>query len=88
MKIAKRIIFNLLFSNGNFYLSRNYNLQKVGDLDWIKKNFHFVTISFSFSFSFLIFFYFYFRIDKPIIVLSLPIRKSYPLHIFTPKFNL
>ena len=37
MKIAKRIIFNLLFSNGNFYLSRNFNLQKVGDLEWIKK---------------------------------------------------
>lgn len=47
MKIAKRIIFNLLFSNGNFYLSRNFNLQKVGDLEWIKKNFHLNKLIFS-----------------------------------------
>jgi imidazole glycerol-phosphate synthase subunit HisF len=47
MKIAKRIIFNLLFSNGNFYLSRNFNLQKVGDLEWIKKNFQFHKLIFS-----------------------------------------
>ena len=40
MKIAKRIIFNLLFSDNNFYLSRNFNLQKVGDIKWLIKNFH------------------------------------------------
>ena len=35
--VAKRIIFTLLYSNNNFYLSRNFNLQKVGDINWLKK---------------------------------------------------
>jgi cyclase len=37
----KRIIFALLYKDNNFYLSRNFSLQKVGDLDWLKKNFVF-----------------------------------------------
>jgi len=37
----KRIIFALLFFEGNFYLSRNFKLQKVGDIDWVKKNYDF-----------------------------------------------
>jgi cyclase len=37
----KRIIFALLFFEGNFYLSRNFRLQKVGDIDWVKKNYDF-----------------------------------------------
>ena len=28
----KRIIFALLYSNGEFHLSRNFRLQKVGDV--------------------------------------------------------
>jgi len=39
--LYKRIIFALLFFEGNFYLSRNFRLQKVGDIDWIKKNYDF-----------------------------------------------
>ena len=37
----KRIIFALLYSNGEFHLSRNFRLQKVGDVDWLKNNFGF-----------------------------------------------
>ena len=37
----KRIIFALLYSNGEFHLSRNFRLQKVGDVDWFKNNFGF-----------------------------------------------
>ena len=39
--INKRIIFALLYSEGNFYLSRNFRLQKVGDINWLKSNFGF-----------------------------------------------
>ncbi len=41
----KRIIFTLLFSSGDFYLSRNFTLQKVGDLNWLKKNYDFQKIA-------------------------------------------
>ena len=37
----KRIIFSLLYSDGYFYLSRNFRLQKVGTLEWIKNNYGF-----------------------------------------------
>ena len=37
----KRIIFALLYSKGEFFLSRNFTLQKVGDLDWLKNNYSF-----------------------------------------------
>ena len=39
--INKRIIFALLYSRGFFYLSRNFRLQKVGDLNWLEKNYSF-----------------------------------------------
>ena len=39
--LFKRIIYTLLYSNGFFYLSRNFRLQKVGDVDWLKNNFGF-----------------------------------------------
>ena len=35
--LKKRIIFTLLYKDGSFCLSRNFNLQKVGNLNWIKK---------------------------------------------------
>ncbi len=35
----KRIIFTLLFSDGYFFLSRNFRLQKVGDLKWLFSNY-------------------------------------------------
>ena len=37
----KRILFSLLYSNRNFYLSRNFSLQKVGNINWLKKNYGF-----------------------------------------------
>jgi len=37
----KRIIYALLYSEGNFFLSRNFRLQKVGDVKWLKSNFGF-----------------------------------------------
>lgn len=37
----KRIIFALLYSKGEFHLSRNFRLQKVGDVDWLRNNFGF-----------------------------------------------
>lgn len=43
--LRKRLIFTLLFSNNYFYLSRNFNLQKVGNLDWLKENYNFKNIS-------------------------------------------
>jgi cyclase len=39
--LKKRLIFTLLFDGGYFVLSRNFRLQKVGDLDWIKNNYNF-----------------------------------------------
>ena len=39
--INKRIIFSLLYSNGYFFLSRNFRLQKIGDLNWLMKNYSF-----------------------------------------------
>lgn len=43
----KRLIFTLLWENGSFMLSRNFRLQKVGDLDWILKHYNFRNIAFS-----------------------------------------
>lgn len=45
--LKKRLIFTLLFDNGNFMLSRNFKLQRVGNLDWLAKNYKFSTIAFS-----------------------------------------
>lgn len=39
--MKKRIIYALLYSNGSFHLSRNFRLQKVGDVNWLKNNFGF-----------------------------------------------
>ena len=41
----KRMIFSLLFDDGNFILSRNFNRQSVGDLNWLDKNYNFNNIS-------------------------------------------
>ena len=43
----KRLIFTLIFSEGYYNLSRNFKLQKAGDLDWLKNNYDFSKISFS-----------------------------------------
>ena len=43
--LKKRIIFTLLYSNGFFVQSRNFNLQIVGDINWLKHNYNFKKIS-------------------------------------------
>ena len=43
----KRLIFTLLYDSGNFMLSRNFRLQKVGDLSWLTNNYDFSKISHS-----------------------------------------
>lgn len=43
--IKKRIIFTLLYSDGNFYLTRNFSLQKIGNIEWLFKNYNFIQIS-------------------------------------------
>jgi cyclase len=45
--LKKRVIFVLLYDRGTFMLSRNFRLQKVGDLRWLKENYDFSRIAFS-----------------------------------------
>lgn len=45
--LKKRVIFTLLYDNGSFMLSRNFRLQRVGDLEWLQKNYNFSRIAFS-----------------------------------------
>jgi cyclase len=45
--LRKRLIFALFYSNGNFMQSRNFRLQKVGNIDWLERNYKFQKISFS-----------------------------------------
>lgn len=45
--LKKRLIFTLLYNDGYFMLSRNFRLQKVGDFNWLQKNYDFSHISFS-----------------------------------------
>lgn len=45
--LRKRIIFSLIYSDGFFMQSRNFRLQKVGNLEWLEKNYKFQKISFS-----------------------------------------
>jgi cyclase len=42
-----RLIFTLLLDHGNYMLSRNFRLQKVGDLSWIRENYDFDSIAYS-----------------------------------------
>ncbi len=41
----KRIIFTLLYSDQQFLLSRNFKIQKIGDINWLKKNYNFSEIA-------------------------------------------
>ena len=45
--LRKRIIFTLIYSDGYFTQSRNFRLQKVGDLRWLERNYQFHKIAFS-----------------------------------------
>ena len=44
--LKKRIIFTLLYDNGSFMLSRNFRLQRVGNVDWLFRYYHFEHIAF------------------------------------------
>lgn len=43
--LKKRLIFTLLLDGDQFVLSRNFNLQKVGNIDWLFNNYNFSNIS-------------------------------------------
>lgn len=45
--LKKRLIFTLLYNNGQFMLSRNFRLQNVGNFQWLKMNYNFSHISYS-----------------------------------------
>jgi cyclase len=45
--LKKRLIFTLLYQHGQFMLSRNFRLQKVGNLQWLQSNYDFSYISYS-----------------------------------------
>ena len=45
--LRKRIIFTLIYSDGFFNQSRNFRLQKVGNIKWLEKNYKFQDIAFS-----------------------------------------
>ena len=40
-----RMCFTLLYAEGAFHLSRNFNLQEVGDFDWLMENYEFESIA-------------------------------------------
>lgn len=39
--LKKRLIFALLYDGGSFMLSRNFRLQRVGDIEWLERNYNF-----------------------------------------------
>jgi len=43
--LKKRLIFTLLYDSGDFVLSRNFRLQRVGDIKWLQKNYNFSQIA-------------------------------------------
>lgn len=45
--LTKRIIFTLIYDSGFFTQSRNFRLQKVGNLKWLENNYNFKDIAFS-----------------------------------------
>lgn len=45
--LKKRLIFTLLYDDGYFMLSRNFRLQKVGDLSWLNINYNFAKVAYS-----------------------------------------
>ncbi|RYU42419.1 imidazole glycerol phosphate synthase subunit HisF [Aliivibrio finisterrensis] len=45
--LRDRLIFSLIYSDGAFMQSRNFRLQRVGDINWLERNYKFQKISFS-----------------------------------------
>lgn len=44
--MRKRLIFTLLFENGSFVLSRNFRTQKIGNIEWLQRNYDFSRVAF------------------------------------------
>ena len=44
--MKKRVIFTLLFENGHFVLSRNFRTQKIGNIEWLQRNYDFSRVAF------------------------------------------
>jgi cyclase len=42
--LKKRVIFVLFYQDGNFCLSRNFTLQRVGNVEWLLEKFQFLSI--------------------------------------------
>lgn len=45
--LKKRLIFTLLIQNGSYMLSRNFKLQSVGDINWLRKSYQFESLAFA-----------------------------------------
>jgi imidazole glycerol-phosphate synthase subunit HisF len=45
--VKQRLIFTLLYHDGSFMLSRNFRLQRAGDIGWLKSNYNFKNITFA-----------------------------------------
>ena len=43
--MKKRLIFTLLYEKGSFVLSRNFRTQRIGDIDWLGKNYNFAKVA-------------------------------------------
>lgn len=43
--LKKRLIFTLLYNDGFFMLSRNFTLQRIGNLGWLQRNYVFSNIA-------------------------------------------
>ncbi len=43
--LKKRLIFVLLYRHGQFHISRNFRLQKVGTAGWLARNYNFSKVS-------------------------------------------
>lgn len=41
----KRLIFSLFYDDGGFMLSRNFRLQRAGNIEWLKTNYNFRKVS-------------------------------------------
>ena len=44
--LTKRLIFALLYDSGSFMLSRNFRLQRIGDLNWLEDNYGFANVGY------------------------------------------
>tara|TARA_B100000787_G_C16197903_1_gene302322 strand:- start:5766 stop:6575 length:810 start_codon:yes stop_codon:yes gene_type:complete len=44
--LKKRLIYSLIYADGFYMLSRNFRLQKAGDIDWLLQSYDFSKISF------------------------------------------